>query len=258
VTAPAISARNIGFVYPDGRRALSGVTFTVARGESVGVIGPNGAGKTTLFQVLAGLYPPSEGELEVFGERLGPDLSPAAARDLRRKIGLVFQSTEDQLFSPTVFDDVAFGPLNFGFPRGEARERVARSLLAVGLVGFEGRSPHHLSAGEARRVAIATVLAYDPEALILDEPTSDLDPRGRRELVGLLAKMEHARLIASHDLEFVARTCSRAILLEGGAVRADLPAAEALTDARLLETHGLEIPLGLKGLDAQGLRRLLG
>jgi cobalt/nickel transport system ATP-binding protein len=157
-----------------------------------------------------------------------------------------------------VFDDVAFGPLNFGFPRGEVRERVARTLAAVGLTGYEGRSPHHLSSGERRRVAIATVLAYDPEVLILDEPTSDLDPRGRRELVGLLRGMDQARLIASHDLEFIARTCSRVILLAGGSVRADSPATGVLCDTALLEANGLEVPLGLHGLDAPGLERLLG
>src|SRR5262245_1084150 len=164
--APAVSARGLGYVYPDGRRALAGLDLTIAPGESVGVIGPNGAGKTTLLMVLAGLFPPSEGELRIFGAPHGPDAAP----DLRRRIGLVFQSTEEQLFSPTVFDDVAFGPLNFGLPRGEVRERVARALAAVGLVGYEGRSPHHLSCGERRRVALATVLSYDPEVLILDEP----------------------------------------------------------------------------------------
>jgi len=249
----AVEARGLGYVYPDGRRALSSVSFTVSSGEAVGIIGPNGAGKTTLFMVLAGLFAPAEGELSIFGEAPSFKWSP----DLRRRIGLVFHSTDEQLFSPTVFDDVAFGPLNFGLPRSEVRGRVARALEAVGLQGYEGRSPHHLSSGERRRAAIATVLVYDPDILILDEPTSDLDPRGRRELVGLLSAMDHARLIASHDLEFIARTCSRVILLEGGTVRADARTAAVLTDSTLLEANGLEVPLGLRGLDAPALERLL-
>ncbi len=265
---PAVSARGLGYVYPDGRRALAGVTFSAAPGESVGIIGPNGAGKTTLFLLLSGLLEPSEGEVAIGGAGLGPArLGPAgmgavpfdlaADRTLRRKIGLVFQTTDEQLFCPTVFDDVAFGPLNFDFPKSEVRERVARALDAVGMRGSEGRSSHHLSCGERRRVAIATVLSYDPEILILDEPTSDLDPRGRRELVSLLAGMRQTRIVASHDLEFIARTCTRAILIAGGKVCGDLPAARAITDAGLLEANGLEIPLGLRGLDAAGLERLL-
>ena len=252
--APAVTARGLGYTYPDGRIALGGVTFSIAPGEAVGIIGPNGAGKTTLFMLLAGLFTPAEGEVSIFGR----PWASGHDRELRRRVGLVFQTTDEQLFSPTVFDDVAFGPLNFGFPRGEVRERVARSLAAVGLTGYEGRSPHHLSSGERRRVAIATVLAYDPEILILDEPTSDLDPRGRRELVGLLLGMDQARIIASHDLEFIARTCSRVILLAGGGLRADSPATRILCDAGLLEANGLEVPLGLHGLDAPGLERLLG
>ncbi len=249
----AIALRGIGHSWPDGQRALSGVTFSVAPGEAVGVIGPNGAGKTTLFMVLSGLLAPTEGHLEVFG--VEPDRKDG--RDLRHRMGLVFQSTEEQLFSPTVFDDVAFGPLNFGLPRGEVRERVARALASVGLSGYEGRSPHHLSSGERRRVALATVLSYDPEVLILDEPTSDLDPRGRRDLVRLLAGLRRTLLIASHDLEFIARTSSRVILLAGGTVRADLPAARAVTDAALLEANGLEVPLGLAGLSPAALEGLL-
>jgi cobalt/nickel transport system ATP-binding protein len=251
--AAAVAARGLGYIYPDGRRALEDLSFSVAPGEAVGVIGPNGAGKTTLFMVLAGLFPPGSGELTILGSPAGERMSA----QLRRRIGLVFQSTDEQLFSPTVFDDVAFGPLNFGFPRGEARERVARALEAVGLLGYEGRSPHHLSSGEKRRVAIASVLSYDPEVLILDEPTSDLDPRGRRELTRLLSSMSHSLLIASHDLEFIARTCSRVMLLAGGSLKADGPASLLLTDAALLESNGLEVPLGIRGLDAGGLERLL-
>ncbi len=254
----AVSARGLGYVYPDGRRALEGVTFSAAPGEAVGIIGPNGAGKTTLFLLLSGLLDPSGGEVAIGGVPFGAaPLGVGADRSLRRKIGLVFQTTDEQLFCPTVFDDVAFGPLNFDFPKSEVRERVARALDAVGMRGSEGRSSHHLSCGERRRVAIATVLSYDPEILILDEPTSDLDPRGRRELVSLLAGMRQTKIVASHDLEFVARTCTRAIVIAGGKIRGDLPAARAVTDAAFLEANGLEIPLGLRGLDAAGLEELL-
>jgi cobalt/nickel transport system ATP-binding protein len=250
---PALRAWEIGHVFADGRRALAGLSLSIAPGESVGLIGPNGAGKTTLLMVLAGLLAPSEGRLEVFG--IEPDRRNG--RDLRRRIGVVFQSTEEQLFSPTVFDDVAFGPLNFGFPPREVRERVSRALASVGLSGYEGRSPHHLSSGERRRVALATVLTYDPEVLILDEPTSDLDPRGRKDLVRLLAGLERTLLIASHDLEFIARTSSRVIVLAGGAIRADRPAGEIVTDAALLIANGLEAPLGLAGLDPRSFERLI-
>ena len=250
---PALEAQGLSYSYPDGREAISQVSFALAPGEAVGLIGPNGAGKTTLFMLLAGLYPAASGSVRVFGEAL----TGSGAHAARRRVGLVFQSTDEQLFSPTVFDDVAFGPLNFGVPRAEVRSRVAKALDAVGLRGYESRSPHHLSAGERRRVAIATVLSYDPDVLILDEPTSDLDPRGRRELVTLLRGLGHALLIASHDLEFIARTTRRVLLLDGGAIRADGETAGVLTNATTLEAHGLEVPLGLRGLDAAGLERLL-
>ncbi len=250
---PAIQALQIGYTYPDGRRALSDVTISLVPGEAVGIIGPNGAGKTTLFMVLAGLFQPTEGSLKFFGAE--PDWKNA--KGLRRKIGLVFQFTDEQLFSPTVFDDVAFGPLNFGLPRTDVRDRVGRALEAVGLLGYEERSPHHLSCGEKRRVALATVLSYDPEILILDEPTSDLDPRGRRELVKLLCAMPQTKIMASHDLEFIARTCTRVVLLSGGSLRADGPMVQVMTDKALLEANGLEIPLGLAGLDAKALEKLL-
>ena len=249
----AIAARGVGYVYPDGRRALSAVTFAVAPGEAVGVIGPNGTGKTTLFLALAGLLGPTEGSIEVFGQEPRGAWSP----ELRRRIGIVFQSTDEQLFSPTVVDDVAFGPLNFGLPRSEVRLRAERALAAAGIKDLGDRSPHHLSQGEKRRAALATVLSYEPEILILDELTSDLDPRGRKELVTLLAGMGQIRIIASHDLEFIARTCRRVLILNGGSLRSDLPAVEALTGRALLESNGLEVPLGFGGLDGSGLERLL-
>ncbi|MBN1444115.1 MAG: ABC transporter ATP-binding protein [Planctomycetes bacterium] len=253
MTEAALAARDIEFTFSDGRQAIRGVSLEIARGEPAGLIGPNGAGKTTLIHVLAGLLKPQRGTVEVFGEPIGVDGDAGA----RRRIGLVFQQTEDQLFSPTVFDDVAFGPLNYGFPRGEVHERVRDALRRVGLEQAEDRVPHHLSSGERRRAAIATVLSFDPEILILDEPTSDLDPRGRRDLARLLGSMSQARFVAAHDLELILLTCRRVLLIDEGKIRADGPAAEIIGDHRLLEAHGLEAPFGLRGLGARALEDLI-
>lgn len=236
---PAIEVKGLGFVFEDGRRALDGIGFSLAAGESLGIVGPNGAGKTTLFLTLLGIYRPREGEIRVFGTPFPTTNGARFPPQLRRRIGLVFQETDDQLFSPTVFDDVAFGPLNFGLSGDAIRDRVREALDAVDLAGYEDRTPHHLSAGEKRRLAIATVISYEPDILILDEPTSNLDPRGRRQLVALLEKMPHARLIASHDLDFVRDTCERVLLIEGGRIRADGPTDAILDDTKLLEEHGL-------------------
>jgi cobalt/nickel transport system ATP-binding protein len=238
-SVPAIEIRGLGFVHDDGRRALEEVAFSVRAGESLGVVGPNGAGKTTLFMTLLGIHRPAEGEIYLFGTRFPSENGAHVPPELRRRIGLVFQESDEQLFSPTVFDDVAFAPLNFGFPKGEIRARVERALAAVDLAGYGERAPHHLSAGEKRRVAIATVISYEPDVLILDEPTGDLDPRGRRHLVELLGRMPQTKIIASHDLGFVRDTCERVVLLDGGRIRADGPAGEVLGDRELLERHGL-------------------
>ncbi len=235
----ALEVRGLGFVFDGGQRALDAIEFTLGSGESLGIIGPNGAGKTTLFLTLMGIYAPSEGEIRVFGDRVPAMNGTLAPVSLRRRIGLVFQESEEQLFSPTVFDDVAFGPLNFGFPREEIGRRVSRALEAVDLPGYENRTPQHLSAGEKRRVAIATVISYGPDIVILDEPTSDLDPRGRRKLAELLVSMPQAKLIASHDLEFVRRTCDRVLLLDHGRIRASGPTEGILGNDELLERHGL-------------------
>jgi cobalt/nickel transport system ATP-binding protein len=258
VSAPAIRARDLDYTYPDGRRAVRSVGLEIGAGEAVGLIGPNGAGKTTLLLLLAGLLRPQRGEVTVFGN----SFEGAGEREARRRVGFVFQETEDQLFSPTVFDDVAFGILNFAPTTGRidadgVRGKVAEALRQVGLTGYEDRVPHHLSCGERRRVALATVLSYEPEVLVLDEPSNDLDPRGRRELAFLLRTTAHARLVASHDMEFVLRTCDRVLILNDGAIRADGGVHDVLCDTALLESHGLEIPLGLRGLSAAALRELI-
>ena len=252
-TVPAVRLRTLGFRYPDGRATIDGVELDVAAGESVGIIGPNGAGKTTLIHLIAGLLAPSSGRVEIRGRALGAKDD----RDLRREIGVVFQETEDQLFSPTVFEDVAFGPIHFALDGVPLGERVARALEKVGLGGFEDRVSHHLSSGERRRVALATVLACEPSILLLDEPTSGLDPRGRRELLGLLRGIDETLVVASHDLEFVLRTCARAVIVDGGRVAASDRTSAILADSTTLERHGLEAPLGLRGRSSEELDRLV-
>ncbi len=239
----AIHVRDLTFAYPDGAPALTRVSFEVAAGESVGLVGPNGAGKTSLFLCLGGVLKPRAAMLQVGG--LDPrDL--AQRRRLPTQVGIVFQNSDDQIFNATVFDDVAFGPLNLELPPDEVRKRVAEALERVGLTGMEGRVPFHLSGGEKRRVALAGVLAMRPSILLLDEPSMYLDPRGRRELIQLLHSLGGTRMIASHDLELILQTCDRVLLLDRGQLKADGPARTVLADATLMEAHGLEVPYSLR------------
>jgi cobalt/nickel transport system ATP-binding protein len=239
VPDPVIRVKNLSFSYPDGRLALVDVSLDVAPGEKVAVVGPNGAGKSTLFLHFNGtLRARGDGHVQVAGLAVGD----GTLRAVRSRVGLVFQDPDDQLFSPTVFDDVAFGPLHMGHTPGEVRERVARALAAVGMTGHEGQMPHHLSLGERKRIAIATVLAMDPEILVLDEPSAGLDPRARRNLIHLLHDLPQTMLVASHDMRLVWDLCKRAVILDGGRLVADGPAAELLQDPVLMERHGLEVP----------------
>jgi cobalt/nickel transport system ATP-binding protein len=231
-----IDVRDLRFAYPDGRTALAGLTFSVTAGESVGLVGPNGAGKTTLFLCLCGVLRAKLGCLSVVG--LDPADS-AQRKKLPERLGVIFQNSDDQLFSSTVGDDVAFGPLNLGLPSDEVRRRVAEALSRVGMTGLDDRVPFHLSGGEKRRAAIAGVLAMHPEVLLLDEPSMFLDPRGRRELIRLINNLPGTKLIASHDLALVRDTCSRVILMDAGRVVAE-GATELLHDSELMERHGLE------------------
>jgi cobalt/nickel transport system ATP-binding protein len=231
-----IDVRELRFSYPDGRVALDAVTFHVEAGESVGLIGPNGAGKTTLFLCLCGVLRPKLGCVSVAG------LDPADAakrKQLPAHVGVIFQNSDDQLFSSTVGEDVAFGPLNLGLSPDEVRRRVAEALGRVGLAGQDERVPFLLSGGEKRRAAIAGVLAMHPEVLLLDEPSMFLDPRGRRELIQLVNALPGTKLIASHDLALVRDTCSRVIVMDAGRVVAE-GGPEMLKDAELMEKHGLE------------------
>jgi cobalt/nickel transport system ATP-binding protein len=229
-----IRARRLRFRYPNGVLGLEGVDLDVADGERVAVLGPNGAGKTTLMLQLNGLLR-GEGELEVAG-------FGAVERDLRAAVGLVFQDPDDQLFMPTVAEDVAFGPLNLGVE--DVRERVNSALAAVRMEHVADRAPHQLSLGQRRRVAIATVLAMRPRLLVLDEPSANLDPRARRELLEVLDGIDRTMLVVTHDLPFAARLCERALILSGGRIVADGRCADILADETLLAEHDLELPEG--------------
>jgi len=237
----AVEVQSLSYRYSDGTTALQEVSFSVAEGERLGLIGPNGAGKSTLLLHLNGLLPErssSTPAVRIFG-------TPVAAPHLeaiRARVGLLFQDPDDQLFCPTVWEDVAFGPQQLGVLGAELTARVERALKQVGLAGFEERLPHHLSRGEKRRACLAGLLACEARVLALDEPTTALDPRGRRELIGLLKDLPIAQIIATHDLEFIVETCPRVLLLDKGKIVAQGPTAEILNDEPLMLAHGLERP----------------
>ena len=235
----AVRARGLTFAYAHDRAVLAGLDLTVEHGERVAVLGPNGAGKTTLMLHLNGLLR-GAGELEVAGLPVTPDALPA----LRARVGLVFQDPDDQLFMPTVADDVGFGPRNLGLDDAEIARRTAAALAAVRMDHAAERAPHQLSMGERRRVAIAGVLAMDPRLLVLDEPSANLDPRARRELLDLLAGLDRTLLVVTHDLPFAAELCERAVILAGGRIAADGACTAVLEDAALLARHDLELPAG--------------
>jgi len=233
----AIEARGLRFRYPNGVPGLDGVDLSVRHGERVAVLGPNGAGKTTLMLHLNGLLRGS-GDLQV----AGVDVGRGNDRELRARVGLVFQDPDDQLFMPTVREDVAFGPLNLG--ASDIPARVDAALATVRMEHAADRAPHQLSLGQRRRVAIATVLAMDPRLLVLDEPSASLDPRSRRELLEMLGRLEQTMLVVTHDLLFAAELCDRAVILSAGRVVADGDCLAILRDEDLLAAHDLELPLG--------------
>jgi len=242
---PALEVVELEFRFASGVSALSGVTFSVEPGECLALIGPNGAGKSTLLLHLNGILPEhaaerSSGSVRVHGRLV--DAGTRAGGWVQKQVGLLFQDLDDQLFCPTVAEDVAFGPEQLGCAPGEVEERVARALAQVGLHGFEARMPHQLSCGEKKRVGLAGLLAYEPSILVLDEPSAGLDPRGRRELIRLLAELPITRLIASHDLALVAELCPRTVLLDRGKVIAARATRELLCDDALMLAHGMECP----------------
>jgi cobalt/nickel transport system ATP-binding protein len=241
VTTPAsLLVEDVAFAYPDGHQALFGVDLRLERGERVALLGPNGAGKTTLVLHLNGILRAGRGRVSVAGLPVGkPTL-----REIRQRVGIVFQDPDDQLFMPTVADDVAFGPRNLGLPEPQVAARVAAALEQVGMAEFGDRPPHHLSFGQRRRIAVATVLSMDPEILVLDEPSSNLDPAGRRELAEVLQALPVTLLMVTHDLPYALQLCPRSVILDGGTVVADGPTRELLTDVDLLAAHRLELPYG--------------
>jgi cobalt/nickel transport system ATP-binding protein len=233
-----VSIDQVSFAYPDGRVALREITLNVAEGEKVALVGPNGAGKSTLLLHLNGVLGTLDGCVRIAGTAVTRE----SLRRVRALVGLVFQDPDDQLFSPTVFDDVAFGPLHMGLPEPEVRARVTHALALVGMQGFESRMPHHMSLGQRKRVAIATVLSMTPAVLALDEPSAGLDPRGRRNLIDLLGALPQTMLVSTHDMRMVAELFPRAIILDEGRVAYDGPSHALLRDAALLDRYGLETP----------------
>jgi cobalt/nickel transport system ATP-binding protein len=237
----ALEITNLSYAFPDGKKALRGVTLSVDEGECIGLIGPNGSGKSTLLMHLNGILPDvpgSNGGVSVFGRSVTGENLPT----IRREVGLLFQDPDDQLFCPTVREDVAFGPEQAGVLGDALRAIVGEALKQVGLEGFEDRSPHHLSGGEKQRVCLAGILACRPKLLALDEPTSDLDPRGKRALTALLQTLPATKIIATHDLELVVRLCPRTIILDEGRIVADGLTATLLANEELMLRHGLEKP----------------
>ncbi|MBL6634931.1 MAG: ABC transporter ATP-binding protein [Actinobacteria bacterium] len=237
----SIEVRDLRYRYPgEHHDALTGLSLSVSAGERVAVLGPNGSGKTTFVMHLNGLLSMQSGEIAIGDTSVTED----HLREIRRRVGAVFQDADDQLFMTTVREDVAFGPANLGVTGDELNALVEQTLARVGASGYADRNPHHLSGGEKRRVAIATVLSMNPDVLILDEPTSGLDPAGRRELIDLLAGLDQTQLIVTHDLPLALQLCERSVIVSGGQVVADGATAELLADEALLAQHRLELPLG--------------
>ena len=237
---PALEVTGLAYAYPDGHQALFGVDLTVERGERVAVLGPNGAGKTTFVLHLNGILGGGAGTVRVAGL---PVQKPNFG-EIRRRVGIVFQDPDDQLFMPTVRDDVAFGLAAGGMRGPELEACVQRALARVGMAEYADRPPHHLSFGQRRRVAVATVLAMEPDVLVLDEPSSNLDPAARRELAEIVRSLDVTVLMVTHDLPYALELCPRSVILGGGLIVADGPTKELLLDAELLAAHRLEIPFG--------------
>ncbi len=237
-----VEVANLRYSYPDGTQALQSISFRITHGESVAIVGANGAGKSTLLLHLNGYLTPQEGSVRIGGF----PLTRQTLGEIRRTVGMVFQDPDDQLFMPTVYDDVAFGPLNLGLPREEVEARVGDALNRVGAAHLRDRPPYRLSGGEKRTAAIATVLAMSPDILVMDEPSSNLDPSARRRLIQLLKSFEHTRITATHDLDMVLELCTRTIVLHEGRVVADGPTVAVFRDEELLAASHLEKPLSLQ------------
>jgi cobalt/nickel transport system ATP-binding protein len=235
--------KSLRHIYPDGTAALQDVSFRITHGESVAIIGANGAGKSTLLLHLNGYLSATAGDIRIGDFPLNKGTLP----QIRRTVGMVFQDPDDQLFMPTVYDDVAFGPLNLGLSGADLEKCVTEALERVGAGHLAKKAPYHLSGGEKKRVAIATVLSMSPDILVMDEPTNGLDPYARRQLIGLLRDFRHTRIFTSHDLDMVLELCERTIVLKDGQVRADGPTLEIFQDEALLAECRLEKPLSMQG-----------
>jgi len=238
----AISMKNVRYVYPDGSVALDDVSIEIAKGERVAILGPNGAGKSTLMLNLAGILTPSQGEVNILGLPVKTENVP----EIRRNVGLTFQNPDDQLFCSTVFEDIAYGPLNLGLPEDEVTSRATDSLRQVGLEGYEKRLPHHLSEGEKKKVAIATVLSMRPKILMIDEPTANLDPKSREELTELIRDVvkrhEMTLIVATHDVDLVPQIADNVFILDGGRIVAGGPVREVFRNIDLMNKARLELP----------------
>lgn len=244
----SISVEDLGFAYPDGTVALDGVSFEIGHGESIAIVGANGAGKSTLLMHMNGILSPARGSIRIGDVPVNNDTLP----DIRKTVGMVFQDPDDQLFMPTVYEDVAFGPMNLNLPLADVDARVKDALGRVEALHLKDRPPYRLSGGEKRAVAIATVLAMCPSILVMDEPSSNLDPKARRRLIELLATFEHTKIIATHDLDMALDLCERTIVISGGTVAADGPTREIFANDGLLDTCQLERPLVMQGCPVCG------
>ncbi|ONI81159.1 cobalt ABC transporter ATP-binding protein [Actinosynnema sp. ALI-1.44] len=239
---PALLVEGLAYAYPDGTQALYGVDLRIEPGERVAVLGPNGAGKTTMVMHLNGVLRAGAGRIAV----AGLPVEKANLKEIRRRVGVVFQDPDDQLFMPTVGEDVAFGPANFGVTGTALTAAIETALDAVGMAHLRDKSPLHLSFGQRRRVAVATVLACDPEILVLDEPSANLEPIARRELAEVLLSLNRTMLMVTHDLPYALQLCPRSILIDGGVIVADGPTEKILADTDLLAQHRLELPYGFR------------
>ena len=241
--APSLQISHLAFAYPDGNQALFGVNLTINKGERVALLGPNGAGKTTLVMHMNGIHPTMQGEVRVAGELVDVK-NKESLKNIRSKVGIVFQDPDDQLFMPTVGEDIAFGPYNMGLRGDELNAFVDEALTQVGMLEFKDRAPHHLSFGQRRRVAVATVLAMKPEILVMDEPSSNLDPASRRELADVVRSLDVTIVMVTHDLPYAMELCERSVILSGGVIVADADTKTILKDSNLLAANRLELPVG--------------
>ncbi len=237
-----LEVKDLNFMYPDGHKAINGISFCIHHGESVGIVGANGAGKSTLLMLIMGILFPTKGQVLIGDVKVTKSTLPM----IRQRLGMVFQDPDDQLFMTTVYDDVAFGPRNYKLDEDEVHERVIEALELVGIAHLKDRAPFKLSGGEKRVAAMATVLSMQPDVLIMDEPTSSLDPKSRRRIMNILKGFDHTKIITSHDLDMIFDICHRVIVIKDGGIAADGITSEILSDSKLMDLCGLEVPLALQ------------